>query len=197
MAGLRKNEMMRKIGDDALKAKTGKTWEQWGAILDKAGANAMDHTQIAAWLYDKKKVPGWWCQMIAVGYEQMKGLRQQHQRPDGYEISASKTIEAPASVLYKAWKDASIRKQWLPDTPIVIHKATPSKSLRITWTDGKKNVDVSFYPKEKKKCQVVVQHRLLPNATAAARMKKFWSTALNHLTVMINLHQLLGKHYGN
>lgn len=196
MAGLRKNEMIRQIGDEALKAKTGKTWEQWSSILDKAGAGTMDHTQTARWLSEKKKIPGWWCQMIAVGYEQMRGLREKHQRPDGYEISVSKTIEASTSSLYKAWKDASIRKHWLPDTPIVIHKATPLKSLRVTWTDGKKNVDVSFYPKNKKKCQVVVQHRMLPTAAAAARMKKFWATALNHLTVMIGLHQLLGKHYG-
>ena len=188
--------MARQIGDDALKEKTGKTWQQWSIILDKAGADTMDHTHIAAWLFEKKKVPGWWSQMIAVGYEQMKGLREKHQTPDGFEISVSKTIEAPASALYKAWKDTSVRKQWLPDTPIVIHKATPQKSLRITWTDGKKNVDVNFYPKNKKKCQVVVQHRLLASATAAARMKKFWSTALNHLTVMISLHQLLGQHYG-
>ena len=31
------------MSDEAVKAKTGKTWKQWFAILDKAGAKQMTH----------------------------------------------------------------------------------------------------------------------------------------------------------
>ena len=57
--------------------------------------------------------------------------------------------------------------------------------MRITWSDGKKSVDVNFYPKENGKSQVVVQHRLLPDAKASSRMKKYWAGALDRLKEML------------
>ena len=35
------------VSDDAVKAKTGKKWDEWFKVLDKAGARMMDHTEIA------------------------------------------------------------------------------------------------------------------------------------------------------
>ncbi len=84
------------IGDAAVQAKTGKTWAQWCQVLDRAGARKMNHTAIATYLYDELGVPGWWCQMVAVGYEQARGLREKHQTPTGYEISVSKTLRSRA-----------------------------------------------------------------------------------------------------
>ena len=170
-----------RMSDEAVRAKTGKTWDEWFAILDKAGTIKMNHTEIATYLYDKLKVSGWWCQMVAVGYEQARGLREKHQRPTGYEISVSKTIAVSAAEAYKAWKEDKTRRRWLPESDLVIHKATPRKSMRITWTDGKKSIDVNFYPKGTTKSQVVVQHRQLNDSKEAARMKSYWAKALDKL----------------
>ena len=169
------------IGSEAVRAKTGRTWSEWLAILDKAGARKMSHAQIAAHLYDRRGVPGWWSQMVAVGYEQARGLRARHQRPDGFEISVSRSFAAPATVLFDAWKDARARRRWLPRAAIVIRKATRPKSMRITWSDRKTSLEVNFYAKGVGKAQVVVQHSKLPDAKAAAKMKGYWANTLDRL----------------
>jgi len=55
---------------------------------------------------------------------------------------------------------------------LTIRKATTNKSLRINWEDGKTIVAAAFLSKDSKKCQVVAQHMKLPDAKAAAKMKK-------------------------
>jgi len=169
------------IGSEAVKAKTGRTWDAWLGLLDKAGARAMSHAQIAAHLYDRLGVPGWWSQMVAVGYEQARGLRARHQRPDGFEISVSRTVAVPATALFDAWNDARTRRRWLAGDAIVIRKATRPKSMRITWSDRKTSLEVNFYAKSAGKGQVVVQHSKLPDAKAAAKMKGYWATTLDRL----------------
>jgi uncharacterized protein YndB with AHSA1/START domain len=168
------------MSDEAVKAATGKDWKGWIAALDKAGAAKLPHRDIAKLMRDKFVLAsGWWCQMVTVGYEQAKGLRDVHQTASGYTAGVSKTMAAPASAVYAAWSDARKRKAWLPD-PLTVRTATPAKSLRITWHDGTR-VDVYLTPKVAGKTQVAVQHERLPDAQAVAAMKAFWKDALGRL----------------
>jgi uncharacterized protein YndB with AHSA1/START domain len=173
-----------RMSDDAVKAKTGKTWHGWFKILDAAGAKKMTHQERVAFLNKKHNVGPWWQQMVAVSYEQARGLREKHQKPEGYEISVSRTIDAPVSKSFKAWTDEKTRKEWLPAN-FKIRKATANKSLRITWEDCKTSVAVAFIPKGAGKSQVVAQHSKLADAKAAAGMKTFWADALDRLKKMI------------
>jgi len=66
------------IGASAVRKATGKDWQQWFTLLDKAGAAKMPHKDIACLLYQKHKLPGWWAQMVTVGYEQARGMREKH-----------------------------------------------------------------------------------------------------------------------
>src|SRR4051812_6895798 len=120
------------IGDDAVRARTGKSWAEWFALLDDAGAKEMNHKQITA-ILDAQGMDGWWCQMVTVGYEQERGLRQKHQKGDGFEAGVSRTFAVPLAALYAAWHDEKVRRRWLGDCPLTIRKATKDKSLRITW----------------------------------------------------------------
>ncbi len=175
------------ISSEAVAAKTGKTWEQWIAILDKAGAKKMTHKEIAAYLHTQHGVGDWWQQMVTVGYEQARGLRAKHQTPDGYEASVSKTLAVPISTLYRAWTDEVIRVRWLKRKRLAVRRVTPNKSVRITWVGGKSNVDVQFYARGDAKSQVTVQHNNLASADDVAKMKEFWGKALAALA------ELLGK----
>lgn len=168
------------MSDDAVKARTGKVWSEWFRILDAAGAKKMTHQEIARLLHTKHQVGPWWTQMVTVTYERARGLRDKHQKPGGYEISVSRTVDASVSKAFKAWTDAKTRKKWLP-TNLTIRKATTNKSLRISWEDGKTSVAAAFLPKGSDKCQVVAQHSKLPDAKAAAKMKAFWARALDRL----------------
>ena len=94
-----------RISDEAVAAKTGKSWSEWFKLLDRAGAKKMTHQQIAAHLDEHCGVGPWWTQMVAVNYEQARGLRDKHQKPEGFEISVSRTIAAPVGKALKAWTD--------------------------------------------------------------------------------------------
>jgi hypothetical protein len=168
------------IGDETVKAKTGKTWSEWMAALDKAGGRTMEHNAIATLLHEKYGVPSWWTQMVTVGYEQSIGKRAPRQKPDGFVAGASKTIHVSPTAAFKAFNDPRTRASWLADE-ITIRKATAPKTLRITWVDGKTHLDVYIVPKGDGKSQVSLQHTKLANAREAARMKKYWGEALNRL----------------
>src|SRR3979409_781734 len=92
-----------RMSDEAVKAKTGKNWKEWFAILDKAGAKKMGHQEIVKYLSEEQGVRPWWQQMITVSYERASGLRELHQKPGGYEISVSRTINVPIAKLYHAF----------------------------------------------------------------------------------------------
>lgn len=168
------------MSDEAVESRTGKTWSRWFKHLDTAGAKKMSHREIVAHLSEKHGVGPWWQQMVAVTYEQARGLRDKHEKPEGFEISVTRTIDAPLGKAFKAWTDEKIRKHWLPAN-LTIRKATTNKSLRISWEDGKTSLSVNFYPKGDGKSQVVVQHGKIPDAKGAAKMKKFWAQALDRL----------------
>lgn len=169
------------ISDEAVRAKTGKTWAQWLKALDADGTKKMSHREIAAHLHHKHKLSGWWSQMVTVGYEQARGRREQYETPSGYQAHASKTVNAPLAALFEAWADEQERTGWLGRHPLTIRKATPRKSMRITWEDGSTSVEVNFYARGKSKSQVALEHRKLPGAADVSRMKAFWSKALDAL----------------
>lgn len=169
-----------RMSDEAVESKTGKNWSRWFKHLDAAGAKKMSHQEIVAHLSEKHGVRPWWTQMVAVTYEQARGLRDKHEKPGGYEISVSRTIDAPPGKAFKAWTDEKTRRKWLPSN-LAIRKATANKSLRITWENGETSLAVAFVAKANAKTQVVAQHSKLPDAKAAAKMKTFWAKALDAL----------------
>ncbi|SDS03754.1 hypothetical protein [Opitutus sp. GAS368] len=172
------------ISSVAVKKATGQTWPQWLALLDQAGARKLSHREIVQWLERQPRLADWWRQMVAVGYEQARGLRVKHQKTDGFEISVSKTMAAPVDRAFAAWKNPDLRERWLPRTPLTIRKATPHKSIRILWSDDT-CVSVNFWPKGPLKCQVVPQHGRLITPEAAERMKAFWAGKLEALRVFL------------
>jgi len=81
--------------------------------------------------------------------------------------------------------DVKRRKKWLGQNGWVVRKATPNKSMRVTWIDGETSLEINYYQKSTDKSQIVVQHSKLPNASAAAKMKVFWSKMLDRLKDML------------
>ena len=173
------------VGSEAVMRATGRAWEEWLKLLDRLGAKAMPHRDIARLLHSKFEVPAWWSQMVAVGYEQARGLRQVHQNAMGFSANASRTINANLDALYAAWSEPLKRAQWLPAAPIEIRRSTDGKSLRITWTLGPSNVDVGFFAKGPQKSTVQVEHSKLEDEAAAALQKDYWSEALLRLKALL------------
>jgi hypothetical protein len=153
-----KSSAPQRIGDDAVAQATGKNWQQWFSQLDLDGCKKMTHKDVVALLVKKFALSSWWSQMVCVTYEQARGLRAVHLKPEGFEISVSKTIALPRANVFAAWHDEKLRRLWLKNI-IVIRKATPDKSLRIIWSDGLSSLSVELYVRTVQKTQVVVQHQ--------------------------------------
>ena len=170
------------VSDEAVQKATGRSWKQWFTILDRAKAQEKSHKEIARWLTDHHgKIGGWWCQMVTVAYEQERGLRDKHQKADGYAVSKSKTFAVPLAKLYQSWSQRRARARWLQADGMEVRKATQDKSMRITWVDGRSSVDVSFSDKGPGKSQVSVQHSKLTSRAQVDELRAFWTEALEEL----------------
>jgi hypothetical protein len=64
-----------KIGDEAVKAKTGKNWKEWYKILDRLDPKTNGHRFAVMELYHKHKLSAWWSQAVTIHYEWERGLR--------------------------------------------------------------------------------------------------------------------------
>jgi len=173
------------VGSDAVFRATGRAWDEWLKVLDRAGAKKMPHEEIAGMLARQFEVPNWWSQMVTVGYEQARGLRTVNQNARGFAATASRTIGASVGKLYDAWSDPKARARWLADAPIEVRRSTDGKSMRITWTVGNSSVAVGFFAKGAGKSAVQVEHGKLQSAAAVARQRKFWGDALDRLKALL------------
>src|SRR6185312_7154445 len=115
--------------DALIQERTGCTWERWVKALDRVKAHTWNHHEIAKYVNEKYKVPGWWAQTVTVGYERIKGLRAVGQRRDGsFEANKSKTFPVPLDRLYRAFADGQIRARWLPGIQLIVRTAAQNKS---------------------------------------------------------------------
>ncbi len=169
-----------RVGDEVLKERTGKTWAEWFPILDKAGAKKMNHTQIASVLHEKFGVPRWWCQMVAVGYEHSRGLREIYESCGGFSANVSRTLAVGVNTLFAACQDDRKRGKWLKGDALIISTARPRKTIRGAW-NGESRLEIRFYPKGTAKTQVVIDHMKLSSGSEVEKMKAFWAENLERL----------------
>jgi len=173
------------MSDAAIKAKTGCTWERWVGALDAVRAYRWPHRTIAQYLHDKYQTESWWTQMVTVGYERIRGLRERGQQRSGhYRASKSKTLPASLTRVYRAFSQPQMRARWLPGVGLTVRSATPNKYLRIIWEDGT-SVNAGFASRSRAKAQVAVEHGKLQSKEAADRMKRYWSERLDALEALL------------
>jgi uncharacterized protein YndB with AHSA1/START domain len=162
------------VSEEAVRKATGRAWQEWFVLLDQAGAIELPHREIARRLRDENGVDGWWAQSVTVAYEQARGLRAPGQRPDGWEVTASKTVKVPIERLYEAFTNEAWRERWLPGAELGLRTATAPKSARYDWEDGSTRVVVGFEAKGDGKSVIALAHQKLPDADTAEAMKAYW-----------------------
>jgi hypothetical protein len=164
--------------DDKVTAATGKPWDAWFSILDRWGARERKHGETAAHLMEEHGVPGWWAQSITMWYQRSRGMRLKHQQPDGFTVTASKTVAVPADVLFDAFVNSRSRRKWLTDGTMTLRTSQPGRGARFNWADGKSRVVAWFEPKGPAKSTVSVSHERLPDPDEAETMKAAWRKRL-------------------
>ena len=165
----------RPYSDTVVRANTGKSWDEWFAVLDRWGAVERPHAEIARWVGEEHGVGGWWAQGVTVAYEQARGLRAPGQRRGGlFEVNVSKTVAVPVEHLYEAFIDPGLRERWLPEASLEVRSARPGRSIRANWDDGSTRLVVDFVARGEAKSQVALVHERIPDAATAAELKAWW-----------------------
>lgn len=172
------------VSDAAVRKATGEGWTHWYAALDDVGAKDWDHKRRAAWLKEQSTVSAWWAQQITVAYEQARGLRDVHQKADGYAASASKTFAVSVEDLYAAWQEAA-RSHWC-DAALRERTCQPNKSMRFDCGGEGERVQAYFTDKGVAKSSVSVQHERLADADAVTVTKAAWKQRLQHLSAFLS-----------
>jgi len=162
------------MSDQAIRRKTGRGWEEWFDLLDEWGAAERSHRQVARWVAEEHGIEGWGAQAVTVTYERARGLRAVGEGPQGFTITASKTVAVPVDRLYKAFVDHSLRRRWLPEGKLRERTVSKPRSARFDWGDGETRVIVAFTAKGEAKSAVALAHERLADAEEAERMKAFW-----------------------
>jgi hypothetical protein len=171
------------VSTDAVARRTGKSWDDWFEVLDSAGAATLDQRGVIAILAQKHGIGPWWQQMIAVGYESVRGKSDKPAVADGFHINSSCTLDAPLPRVFRLWSDAGERARWLADDRFVMRGATADKSIRARWGKGMSHVAVSFSEKSGR-TEVSVEHHQIESRVAAEQMKAYWAKKLGLLEAL-------------
>jgi hypothetical protein len=168
------------VSTDAVARRTGKTWDDWFEVLDSAGAATLDQRGIIAILAQKHGIGPWWQQMIAVGYESLRGKSDKPPAVDGFQINSRCLLDAPVTRVFRLWNDAGERARWLADDRFIVRGATADKVIRARWGKGNSHVAVSFNEKSGR-TEVSVEHLQIESRGAAEQMKAYWAKKLGLL----------------
>ena len=173
------------MSEDAVRAQTGKGWAEWVRALDGIDAMQLSHSAIAERLSTDFAVRPWWSQMVTVGYERIRGLREKGQRRGGgYDVNKSVTVPVPLARLWRAC-GARERKRWLGPVTLTERKANPEKTMRWRWDDDTP-VNVFFVSKGAAKSQLTIQHGSLPSKARADEVRAMWTERFASLKELLS-----------
>ena len=170
-----------RVSDETVAARTGRTRDEWFTLLGAWGAADRPHREIARWLTDEHRVDGWWAQELTVSYEKAIGRRRLGQRPDGFSVTATKTVAVPVERFFAAFVDDDVRARWLPGVSLTLRTAAPHRTARFDWEDGPSRLVIGFTSKGDERSSVAMEISRLPDPEAAQRAKTFWRERLQEL----------------
>jgi hypothetical protein len=169
------------FSDAAIRKATGKSWDEWFALLDAWGGASHAHPEIARHVAEAHGVDGWWAQSVTVGYERARGMRALHERPDGFSMSASKTFPVPVERLFAAFVEPEERARWLEAVELRNRTSQPHKSARFDVLPGETRLALFFAAKGPQKSTAQLNQERLADAEEVARWKTLWKGQLAFL----------------
>jgi uncharacterized protein YndB with AHSA1/START domain len=193
----------RKITDETVRKRTGKSWSQWLRTLDRWGARKKTHKEIARHLGERHGLEPWWSQVVAVRYERERAGRALHQRASGaYEVTVSRVIAAPLGRVFDCFLKPADLSKWFTRGAIVEPRVggryrnrdgdrgeflaiRRPKRLRFTWENPRHApgtvVDIAIAARGRGKISAALTHRKLRTRRDVTKMKEAWSWAMDSL----------------
>lgn len=203
-----KYETVARVTSKSLVKHTGKNWDDWIALLEKKGAHLLSHKEIAHYLKTKHRLTPWWQHIVANGYEQVIGRKQEGRNAKGlYSVAGSRTFYLKDS---RAWKlltsDEGIGIWLKPLSPLTmkagenfetetgffgeIRVVTKGDKIRFRLQDPeweKPSVCVlGVHFREGEKCTIIFAHDDLPSARVKEEFRIYWKSVLDQLTAFVD-----------
>ncbi len=173
------------IGDDKVKAATGRGWMGWFIILNRMEATSLPHKEVAKRLKEQYGAPSWWCQMIAVEYERARGGRKKNERAGGtFAVNVTKVMPVGLARLFATAIDPKTRKSWFPPGAFEETSKTDSKYWRGKWKKTAK-LEFGFYAKGDAKAQIALEIGKLASAEAVEKERAAWKKAMERLSKIV------------
>ena len=165
--------------DEAVRAATGRGWDEWCALIDEQAVRDRGHTAIAAHVRGLG-VDAWWAQSVTVGYERIRGLRLPYQNHDGtFTANRSKTITVDAASLRTVLIDDIERNVLFPAFDAGLRSRPSSKNVRLSIGDT--TVEIALEPAAGGRTKITVAHSRLVNADDVTIWKQFWTDWIDSL----------------
>jgi hypothetical protein len=173
------------ISEEAVRKATGKSWEDWFAVLNAIKAAELSHPAIAGKLYDDYGIEGWWAQMIAVEFERSIGRRETGRCCDGtYAASSSKTLQGGMDAVLERWQALVDPAQDFNGVAFSaepgVNKTDKWRYWRVKLADGSR-INVNITQKDASRALLSVQHESLQYKEDIERWKAFWKGYLSNL----------------
>ena len=169
--------------DAAIAAKTGKTWKEWFAALDREGAVALDHKAIAEIARDRLGAGRWYGQMVAVSYERARGLRVAGQKCDGqFSVAVTKVLPVPLPRLFKI--ATAKQADWFPKGVFEETSRTANKYWRGKWKKDAR-LAIGFTARGAGKASIAVDCEKLADAGAIEKERAAWKDAFARLETLV------------
>ncbi|AVZ40332.1 MULTISPECIES: hypothetical protein [unclassified Dietzia] len=181
--------MTRPSNTSAIASATGRPWEEWVEMLERAGAREMPHSAIAKatleMMPESVERAEWWAQGTAIAYEQHAGLRVPGQSCTGdFQMSTSRTISGDMDTALQAWVALAGDREEFGGVGIEAPATTSSSEKwrywRVPLADGTR-VALNFSDKKNGKASVGLTHTKLDSAEAISYWKPVWKDLLAQL----------------
>lgn len=186
---------------------TGKSWNQWIEILDRLGARALVHKEIAAVLKKKYKLTLWWQHEVATGFEVHIGRKLPGRNAKGlFSMTVTKSLLHDQKRVWTYLKSAAGIDVWLkPMSKLILAPKNsfeveggifgevrtlkaPSR-VRLSWqeVDWQKPtyLQILIVPRPKQKCLLIFQHEGITTAAIKAALRNHWRTAVEEFAQFI------------
>lgn len=183
--------MIRASDLESIEKKTGKSWEEWVALLHSFNAAELSHAEIVKKLQIVSDLDGWWRQNITVAFEQHIGRRVPGQREDGtFEVSVTKTLNGTMDEVFSVWlelTDGLLEFNGVRVAGEESKSETPKwRNWRVNLEDGTKVV-VGINQKTPEKALLGLAHQKLASADDAEMWRSYWReflTKFNQLSLL-------------
>lgn len=181
--------MVKPTNTSAIAAATGRPWEEWIQLLEKANARQMSHTAIANLALELMPASApqqeWWAQSTAVAFEQHAGLRLPGQTSSGdFQLSTSRTVAGDKDAALQAWLEIVGSRSGFDGVPVNGEVSTSNtdrwRYWRVRLSDGTR-VAVNIRDKHAGKASIGLVHSKLGSAEAIDRWRPFWKDLLAQL----------------